>query len=103
MRNTNLAHEFRISLPQFSLHILDAIYYKNSAFLPAAVFFGFWCVITSIISPLCIVAGIWQIVAGLFIITLEAPFCCFFLDFIQQAVAKVDGRPVWQKALVYLV
>ena len=75
---------------------------KTLLFL-AAVFFGFWCVITSIISPLCIVAGIWQIVAGLFIITLEAPFCCFFLDFIQQAVAKVDGRPVWQKALVYLV
>jgi len=67
----------------------------------AAVFFGFWCCIT--ITPLCIVAGIWQICAGLFIITLEAPFCCFFIDFIQQAVAKVDGRPVWQKALVYLV
>jgi len=67
----------------------------------AAVFFGFWCCIT--ITPLCIVAGIWQICAGLFIITLEAPFCCFFIDFIQQAVAKVDGRPVWQKALVSLV
>jgi len=67
----------------------------------AAVFFGFWCCIS--LSPLCIVAGIWQICAGLFIITLEAPFCCFFLDFIQQAVAKVDGRPTWQKALVYLV
>ena len=70
-------------------------------FISAAVFFGFWCCIT--ITPLCIVAGIWQICAGLFIITLEAPFCCFFIDFIQQAVAKVDGRPVWQKALVYLV
>jgi len=66
-----------------------------------AVFFGFWCCIT--LSPLCIVAGIWQICAGLFVITLEAPFCCMFLDFVQKAVAKVDGRPVWQKALVYLV
>jgi len=66
-----------------------------------AIFFGFWCCIT--FSPLCIVAGIWQICAGLFMITLEAPFCCMFLDFVQQAVAKVDGRPVWQKALVYLV
>lgn len=66
-----------------------------------AVFFGFWCCIS--FSPLCIVAGIWQICAGLFVITLEAPFCCMFLDFVQQAVAKVDGRPVWQKALVYLV
>jgi len=67
----------------------------------AAVFFGFWCCIT--LSPLCIVAGIWQICAGLFVITLEAPFCCMFLDFVQKAVAKVDGRPTWQKALVYLV
>jgi len=66
-----------------------------------AVFFGFWCCIT--LSPLCIVAGIWQICAGLFVITLEAPFCCMFLDFVQKAVAKVDGRPTWQKALVYLV
>ena len=66
-----------------------------------AVFFGFWCCIS--LSPLCIVAGIWQICAGLFVITLEAPFCCMFLDFVQKAVAKVDGRPTWQKALVYLV
>jgi len=66
-----------------------------------AIFFGFWCCIS--LSPLCIVAGIWQICAGLFVVTLEAPFCCMFLDFVQKAVAKVDGRPTWQKALVYLV
>ena len=84
--------------------IIDSIIYfviVNIFFFPVAIFFGFWCCIT--FSPLCIVAGIWQICAGLFMITLEAPFCCMFLDFVQQAVAKVDGRPVWQKALVYLV
>jgi len=66
-----------------------------------AIFFGFWCCLS--LSPLCIIAGIWQICAGLFVVTLEAPFCCMFLDVVQKAVAKVDGRPTWQKALVYLV
>jgi len=66
-----------------------------------AIFFGFWCCFS--LSPLCIVAGVWQICAGLFVITLEAPFCGMCIPALQQAVAKVEGRPVWQKALVYLV
>jgi len=73
------------------------------------------------------VAGIWQILAGFIVIStfifhsfthaqpgkilflllkvlvIEAPFCCFFLDFVQQISGMVDGRPVWQKALLYLM
>ena len=66
-----------------------------------AIFFGFWSCLR--IHPLCILAGILQICAELLIITLEAPFIFFCVDFIPQMVAKVDGRPIWQKTLLYAV
>jgi hypothetical protein len=37
------------------------------------------------------------------VIVLEAPFCCFFLDFVQQFAGMLENRPVWQKALLYLM
>jgi hypothetical protein len=66
-----------------------------------AIFFGIWTCLS--ISPLCIVAGIWQILAGFFVIVVEAPFCCMFLDFVQQFSGMIEGRPIWQKAALYLV
>ena len=66
-----------------------------------AIFFGVWTCVT--INPLCIVAGIWQVLAGVLLIAVEAPFCCMFLDFIQQFSGMVEGRPIWQKAGLYLV
>jgi len=66
-----------------------------------AVFFGFWSCFT--IYPLCILAGILQICAGLLVIALEAPLVFFCVDFIPKMVAKVDGRPIWQKTLLYIV
>ena len=36
-------------------------------------------------------------------IALEAPFVFFCVDFIPKMVAKVDSRPIWQKALLYIV
>ena len=66
-----------------------------------ATFFGFWSCFT--IHPLCILAGILQICAGLLVIALEAPFIFFCVDFIPKMVAKADGRPIWQKALLYAV
>ena len=75
--------------------------YDTRTFLfPAAIFFGVWCCIS--LSPLCIVAGIWQILAGFLVIVIEAPFCCMFLDFVQKFSGMVEGRPVWQKAALYL-
>ncbi|XP_040583024.1 calcium channel flower isoform X4 [Lepeophtheirus salmonis] len=67
----------------------------------AAMFFGLWVCIT--LSPLCIVAGIWQICSGFLVILIEAPFCCMFLDFVQKFSSLVENRPVWQKAALYLV
>ncbi len=55
------------------------------------------------ITPMCIVAGIFMMVAGLVVIVVEAPFCCAFLEFAQQISGFMEGRPVWQKAALYLV
>ena len=68
---------------------------------PVAIIFG---VVTAIsFNPICIVAGILQILAGFVVIVIEAPFCCMFLDFVQQLSGMVEQRPVWQKAALYLV
>lgn len=66
-----------------------------------AIIFGFWSCIG--FSALCIVAGLWDIFAGLFMITLEAPILCLCLDFLQKAVGQLDQRPLWQKGLIYLI
>ena len=66
-----------------------------------AIFFGFWSCFT--IHPLCILAGILQICAGILVIALEAPYVFFCVDFIPKIVAKVDSRPIWVKALLYAV
>jgi len=68
-----------------------------------AIIFGFMAFLPFTTDPLCIVAGIWQILAGCIVILIEAPFMCMFLDFVQSFSRMVDGRPVWQKAALYLV
>lgn len=75
------------------------------------------------VSPMCMVAGIWQIAAGFIIIvvevrhftltaqqstkletvSLQAPFCCMFLDFVAAYAEMVEKRPPWQKAALYVV
>ena len=72
-------------------------------FFPGAIIFGFLAFLPFTTHPLCIVAGIWQILAGCVVILVEAPFMCMFLDFVQSFSRAVDGRPVWQKAALYLV
>ena len=48
-------------------------------------------------------SGFWLTTfAGFLLILIEAPFCCMFLDFVQQFSSMVEGRPVWQKAALYL-
>merc|ERR1711874_600407 len=67
----------------------------------AAMFYGALAAIS--VSPMCMIAGIWQIAAGFIIIVVEAPFCCMFLDFVQSYAELVEKRPPWQKALLYVV
>ncbi|XP_064616588.1 calcium channel flower homolog [Liolophura sinensis] len=53
--------------------------------------------------PECLIAGIWQILAGFFLVLFEAPCCCVFLDFIKQVEDFSKRRPYWQKGLAYLL
>lgn len=52
--------------------------------------------------PMCIVAGIWQMVAAFIVISAEAPCCCMFVEFVQRYSMWVDSRPHWQKAALYI-
>jgi len=66
-----------------------------------AMVFGVSACLT--VSPVCIVAGIWQISAGFIVIVIEAPFCCMFLDFVESFARLMEDRPAWQKMVLYLV
>lgn len=41
--------------------------------------------------------------AGFASIVIEAPFCCFCVPGAQDAVGKLDARPLWQKGALYLM
>ncbi|XP_041368560.1 calcium channel flower-like [Gigantopelta aegis] len=67
---------------------------------------GSVAVITGIVSlitftPLCLVSGILLMLLGFFVVLLEAPCCCAFLDFIQPITRFSERRPYYQKALLY--
>ncbi|XP_013192984.1 calcium channel flower [Amyelois transitella] len=49
----------------------------------------------------CLIAGIWQMLAGFLVIVCEAPCCCFFIDYVQTLSDKIDSRPYWNKAVLY--
>ncbi|XP_068244760.1 calcium channel flower-like isoform X2 [Palaemon carinicauda] len=53
--------------------------------------------------PLCIVAGIWQMMAAFIVISAEAPCCCMFVEFVQKYSNWVETRPHWQKAAFYVI
>ncbi|CAG0912420.1 unnamed protein product [Notodromas monacha] len=65
-----------------------------------AMITGVMAVIT--ISPTCIVFAIYQILAGFFMALIEAPYLCFFVDFVQKVSSVMDGRPSWNKAVLYI-
>ncbi|XP_045510926.1 calcium channel flower isoform X1 [Colias croceus] len=50
----------------------------------------------------CLIAGIWQMLAGFIVIVCEAPCCCFFIDYVQVLSDKMEGRPYWNKAALYI-
>lgn len=55
------------------------------------------------LTPLCVVAGIWQMIAAFIVISAEAPCCCMFVEFVQRYSAWVESRAHWQKAVFYVV
>lgn len=68
-----------------------------------SMFMAIWCIIGNILTPLCIVAGIWQMLAGFVSIVIEAPFCCFCVPGVAGMTSKLEERPLWQKAALYLI
>lgn len=54
-------------------------------------------------SAICIVAGIWQVLAGFIVVSAEAPFCCMFIEFVAAYSQWVDQRAHWQKAAMYVI
>ncbi|RXG72354.1 Calcium channel flower [Armadillidium vulgare] len=54
------------------------------------------------LTPICIVAAIWQMLSGFIVVSAEAPFCCMFIDFVDRYSKWVEARPSWQKAALYI-
>lgn len=51
--------------------------------------------------PTCMLAGILQLVVGFFVIVVEAPCLCPFLDFAQVPGRFFDGKPYWMRSIIY--
>ncbi|KAI5630732.1 hypothetical protein NE865_16556 [Phthorimaea operculella] len=67
-----------------------------------AIIFGlFNCTGIILLQAGCLIAGIWQMLAGFIVLVCEAP-CCFFIDYVQTLSDKVESRPYWQKAALYV-
>ncbi|XP_015607504.1 calcium channel flower isoform X2 [Cephus cinctus] len=49
----------------------------------------------------CPISGMWQMVAGFLVMTVEAPCCCMFVDFVQNLSDWVEKKPYWSRAAVY--
>ncbi|KAJ6643232.1 Calcium channel flower, partial [Pseudolycoriella hygida] len=48
-----------------------------------------------------VLSGILQMLIGFFVMVVEAPCCCMFIDFVQQIAEKADQRPYWNRAALY--
>lgn len=82
------------------LHIKPVKLLNKPFFFPVAIFLGVWMCVS--ISPFNILLGIWQILAGFIVLCVEAPCCCMFIDHVQKLADFMDGRPYWNRALVYV-
>ncbi|KAG6452963.1 hypothetical protein O3G_MSEX007918 [Manduca sexta] len=60
------------------------------------------CLSIVVFNVACLIAGIWQMLAGFIVIVCEAPCCCFFIDYVQTISDKMETRPYWNKAVLYV-
>lgn len=68
-----------------------------------AILLGFWnCVGILVANVAALIAGMWQIVAGFLVLSIEAPCCCMFIDHVQRLADVIDNRPFWNRALGYV-
>jgi hypothetical protein len=70
-----------------------------------AMFLGALDAVLSFItlSPTCIIFSIWQLIVGFGVLTIESPCCCFFVDHVQAITARVESKPLWMKAALFVV
>ncbi|CAB3248122.1 unnamed protein product [Arctia plantaginis] len=88
----------------------DVPWWMRYAGRGVGTFGGFLAIILGLINCLsivllnisCLIAGIWQMLAGFVVIVCEAPCCCFFVDYVQTLSDKVETRPYWNKAVLYI-
>lgn len=68
------------------------------------VLFGLWNIAGIIFANVsCMVSGVLQVILGFLVMGLEAPFCCMFVDFVQQASDRIDSKPLYYKAGAYCI
>ncbi|KAK0092908.1 hypothetical protein PV326_000357 [Microctonus aethiopoides] len=67
-----------------------------------AIFLGAWNCVGIILGDVsCFISGMWQMVGGFLVVTIEAPCCCMFIDFVQNLSDWVERRPYWNRAAGY--
>ncbi|XP_026273454.1 calcium channel flower isoform X2 [Frankliniella occidentalis] len=69
-----------------------------------AIFLGIWAATGILFAQIdCLIAGIWQMLAGFLVIVIEAPCCCMFLDFVQSASDFMEQKPYYYRGALYIV
>ena len=97
--NDNSSAQSTDGMSTLCRHVTKAITLIGSI---VAMCLGVWCIVSGFLSPLCIVAGMWQLLVGSCLIAIEAPWCCPCVP--AQALSNCfEGKPVWRKALLYLL
>ncbi|XP_055905952.1 calcium channel flower isoform X1 [Eupeodes corollae] len=67
-----------------------------------SILFGFYNTLGLLtLNFMCLVAGALQIVIGFFILAVEAPCCCFFIEHAKIFATTADSRPLWNRAACY--
>ncbi|GFR26254.1 calcium channel flower [Trichonephila clavata] len=55
------------------------------------------------ITPRCLLAGVIQMLCGVLVALIEAPYLCLFLDFAQIPSIYFDAKPPWLRGLLYII
>jgi len=74
----------------------------------AAVILGFIAFILGLLtainfSPLCIISGLILCASAVIVLALEVPICFSFVEFLRPVTAFSEGRPHWQKVIIYMM
>ncbi|XP_015916053.1 calcium channel flower [Parasteatoda tepidariorum] len=85
---------------EFPWWIRYGVRFMGSISAVAALALGAMACIT--LTPRCLLAGILQMLIGVLVALIEAPFLCMFLDFAQIPSAYFDSKPTWLRGLLYI-